>query len=115
MNTETLLLISAAVSSASFTITFTSMFKWFREWVSPWHHKIEELVHCPWCFSHWVTFLVLGIVGDWFNFSGIGFVDFLLTSFAITLFSGLGHYVILRAYEPVAKAMAARTIQKLNS
>lgn len=108
-----IILAALCVAGISFTITVTSIFKWFRELLSKIHPKIEELVHCPWCFSHYVGLIML-LVSDvnlvdvsihtWFNF--------LVTWFAMIAINGLVHYVLVRAYEPVAKAMAARHIEK---
>lgn len=115
MTLETIFTLAACVSSASFTITFTGIFKEIREKISKEHHKLEELIHCPWCLSHWITFLFLIITGQEIEFTGIWLLDFMMTTFTITLLSGLGHYVLLRAYEPVGKAMAARQIEKLRN
>jgi hypothetical protein len=112
MKIESLLILALCVSSVSFTVTTTSIFKEVREWVSAIHHKLEELIHCPWCFSHWITFIVLLMIGNWIEITGWSFIDFLLNTFAITCISGLSHFVLLRAYEPVAKAMVARQIEK---
>lgn len=115
MDIQTLIILAACVSSISFTITFTGLFKGVRELVSKVHPKVEDLFHCPWCFSHWTTFILMFFVWDWMEITGIGFVDFMITAFAITLLSGLCHYVLLRAYEPVGKALVRREIDKLNS
>jgi accessory gene regulator protein AgrB len=104
-----ILLISLCAASISFTITTTSMFKWFRELVSPIHKKVEELVHCPWCLSHWTVLIIL-LSSGWHD----SVYDFLFTLFACTTICGLIHYVLLRAYEPVAKEMARRHIDKMQ-
>lgn len=114
MKIESLLILALCVSSASFTITTTSIFKEVRECVSNIHHKFEELIHCPWCLSHWITFVLLLMTWDWVQITNWAFVNFLLTTFAITCLSGLFHFVLLRAYEPVAKAMVARQIEKMQ-
>ena len=115
MKMEMLFILALCVSSASFTISTTSIFKEVREKISGYHHKFEELIHCPWCLSHWITFILLIMIGDWMTITGIGLIDFLLTTFAITCISGIGHYVLLRAYEPVAKALVARQIEKMKA
>lgn len=106
-----LLLVGIAFASAaiSFTITTTSIFKWLRELVSPVHHKFEELIHCPWCLSHYITLFWMLIY-----LRHLSFMLFILTWFAIQGIIGLLHYVYLRTYEPVAKAMAQRLIEKLR-
>lgn len=115
MDFITLLLLAAAVSSIAFTVTTTGIFLWFRELVSPIHHKIEELIHCPWCFGHWTTFIILLLPGiKFYQFTNVGWLDFFLTAFTIMGFAGLAQYVLLRAFEPVAKAMARRQLEKLE-
>jgi len=109
----TLILLSLAVSGISFTITTTAMFTWLRELLSPIHHKLEELVHCPWCLSHWVTFVIL-IWAPLYRFTGIPFVDFFLTAFSIVGISGTFHYVLLRTYAPIAEAMLRRQLDKMK-
>ena len=108
-----LLAVSSGAAAISFTITTTSMFEWLRELVSPIHHKIEELIHCPWCLGHWTVFVIMLIakvplieITDWYLF------NWLFTAFALMSPVGLIHYVLLRAYEPVAKAMLRRKINK---
>ena len=104
---ETIVYIALMVASVSFTITTTSIFKWFRELVSPIHGKIEELIHCPYCLGHWITFAVLFFIYD-YSVSPA----FFLQAFAVMGLVAIFHYVILRAYEPVAKAMARRELEK---
>lgn len=112
-----LILVAVALCSAtiSFTITTTSMFTWFREGVSKLGvNKLEELVFCPWCFSHYVTLIILLTSKNvsTLNVTTGKFYNFMFTWFAIQAVIGLLHYVLLRAYEPVAKQMAYRHQKK---
>ena len=107
--------VSFGAAAISFTITVTGMFKWFRELVSPIHYKIEELVHCPWCLGHWVVFVIMLTARiPLIEITDLYLYNWLFTAFAIMAPIGLIHYVLLRAYEPVAKAMIQRRIDKLN-
>lgn len=111
-----LFLIAFGSASISFTMTYTSIFKWFRELLSKIHPKVEELVNCPWCFNHWVTIVMLFVAEiDLLPLTKYTVVNFLFTLFVLTTISGLIHYVLLRAYEPVAKLAAARHLEKLRS
>lgn len=111
-----LFLIAFGSASISFTMTYTSIFKWFRELLSKIHPKVEELVNCPWCFNHWVTIIMLFVADiDLLPLTKYTIVNFLFTLFVLTTISGLIHYVLLRAYEPVAKLAAARQLEKLRS
>lgn len=116
LNLLTLLMVALCSATISFTITTTSMFTWFREMVASWGvHKLEELVFCPWCFSHYVTLVILltsNVIG--INIFNNNIANFLFTWFTIQAVIGLLHYVLLRAYEPVAKAMGNRALNKLR-
>lgn len=110
-----MLMISLASAAISFTITTTSIFKWLRELISPIHHKFEELIHCPWCLSHYITLTSLFFLFyDTVCFDINLLVHFILNFFFIQGVIGLIHYVLLRAYEPVAKAMVSRELKKLK-
>lgn len=110
-----ILLIAFSSASISFTISSTSLFKSIRERVSKLHPKMEELIHCPWCLNHYVVFITLLICDvGLIPFSNITLINFFVTSFVITAISGLIHYVLLRAYKPVAEALIIREIKKLE-
>jgi hypothetical protein len=113
-----LLVAALCCGSISFTITTTSIFKGLREFVSKFHHKLEELIHCPWCLNHYVVALYILLSGRPFHlvrFFGNEIMDFALSLFTVVGLSGLLHYVLLRAYEPVAKAAAHRELEKIKS
>lgn len=109
------IVISFCIASISYTICVTSIFKWFRELVSDIHPKIEELVHCPYCLGHYIAIVIL-IMTD-FRINCIDdaiFVNFIVTWFSIMGAVGCIHYVMNRSYEPIAKAMVSRKLEKLN-
>jgi len=110
-----ILLAAFCCAAISFTVTVTSIFSWLRELLSKIHPKVEELMFCPWCFNHYVVIVLLltsnirlVVVSDW------GIYNFLFTLFVIVGLSGLIHYVLLRAYEPIHKAAIQRKLDKLN-
>lgn len=106
------IIISLCCAAVSFTITTTSIFRPLRDWVSKFHHKLEELIHCPWCLNHYVVVFVL-IFGNPISFYD-NFADFIVGWFSVVGAGGLIHYVLLRAYEPVAKATAIRNLEKVK-
>ena len=118
MNTQILLLIMIALSTGaiSFTITTTSIFIWLRELVSLIHKKLEELIHCPWCLGHYISLAMIIIFRNEIIFLPINFwLHLIINWFSVMCISGLLHYVLLRTYEPVAKAMFNREIMKLKN
>jgi len=107
--------VALCACSISFTITTTSMFMWLRELISKIHHKLEELIHCPWCLGHYVVLtIMLCTKSTLLNVSDFVIFNFLFTWFTIITLMGFGHYILLRAYAPVAEAMMAREFQKLK-
>ena len=113
---EIILILALASGGTAFTITTTSMFEWLRELVSKLGPKFEELIHCPWCLGHYITLILMfSTLSAIPRISGIDFiVVFILLWFTTVALSGFVHYVLLRAYEPVGKAMARRVIEKLK-
>lgn len=112
-----LILLCAALccASISFTITITGMFKWLREALSPIHSKIEDLIHCPWCFGHWVTIIFLLTSNmQRLHFSEEPSYNLLVTWFVIMGMEAPIYYILLRAFEPVLKITAQRKIDNLK-
>ena len=111
-----LIAVALCSTAISFTITVTSIFEWFREGVSSLGiHKLEELVFCPWCFSHYVTFTILFTSDvEMLHVSKHNVYNSLFTWFVIQGMIGMFHYVILRTYEPIGKAMLIRKMDKIR-
>jgi hypothetical protein len=116
-----IIIAGLVVGSVSFTISMSSIFLGFREWISPKSHFMEKLIHCPWCLAHWVCGLMLlmttNILVDVSILPGVAGVLFngLYTLFAIVGVSGLLHYVLLRAYDPAKKIEKMREIDQRKS
>lgn len=111
-----ILILGLIVGAVTFTTSTTSIMLWPRELLSKIHHKIEELVHCPWCTGFWLSILLvstttleLPTLYKW------AFLDVICNSFASLAISGLVHYVLLRAYEPVSKYLVMRSLEKLKN
>ena len=101
----------------SHTVTFTSIFKPLRERLGAFHEKLDELLHCPFCFNMWVTIVVvLATPGEFlvnlqiFSWSSILWI-FLLSIFSAQAVAGLLHFVLIRAYTPIAKQQARRKLK----
>lgn len=114
---EGLTIITAAglcAAAVSFTITWTSIFRPVRDLIERKSEKLGELIHCPWCFSHYVVFVMLFFTKQRIMFSGAIIFDYFVTAFYMIAICGLVHYVLLRAYEPVINMMMTRKIEKLK-
>lgn len=53
--------LALAVAAISLTITKAAIFKNLREWVDERSEWFGKLVSCPYCTSHWVSFILVVI------------------------------------------------------
>lgn len=90
-----LMCIAMAVSVIAMTVTKAVIFRGVREYVSSKSNFFGELFSCPFCFSFYVSLLLIV-----FPFNAIplfGFVGYFVTYFAIigiaAIFSGLIYYL----------------------
>lgn len=116
---EYIALVALCAASITYTICYTSIFYSFREWLSKFHHKLEELIHCPYCLGHYVILTIMFTTKD-ISTKLVPITDyvvynFLFTWFCIVCVMSLLHYVMLLAYQPVMRYMADRKIAKINS
>jgi hypothetical protein len=85
---QTAIYLSFITASISFTVTETKLFKRLREWVKERNAFFGELLHCGYCFGHWVAFALVAIyqpkvVSAWPP------LDYFLTALLIAWFSGI--------------------------
>ena len=111
-------LVALCAACISYTICCTSIFKSMREWLSKFHPKLEELIHCPYCFSHYVILTIMltteNIGSHLVVVSNYLIYDFIFTWFCIVCITSLLHYVMLRTYKPVIDYMVNRELEKLQ-
>lgn len=109
------LIVAFACAGISYTITCTSVFKWFRESIGAHHKKLDELVHCPWCFNHYVCLAALYVSRGTYEITDVAVIDFIISWFFMVTIGGIIHYVLLRSYEPVIKATIQRQLERLQN
>lgn len=116
MNGFNLIILGLVIGAVTFTTSTTSIMLWLREFLSKIHHKVEELVHCPWCSGFWLSLLLVSFTNlELPTMFKLDFLNILANAFASLAIGGLIHFVLLRAYEPVSKYMAIRQLEKLKS
>lgn len=111
---NSIIVAALCCGAISFTITTTSIFASLRAFVSKWGKTWEGFIHCPWCFGHWVCLVYLLFTqGSIFDLVGANdVVDFFVNWFTICGAMGIVHYLLLKAYNPVAKSEFLRKTQK---
>lgn len=113
-----IILVALCAASISYTISYTSIFLEFREWISKFHYKLEELIHCPYCLCHYVILTIMFTTNDISSklvpIANNIVYNFLFTWFCIVCITSLLHCVMLIAYRPVMKYMTDRKIAKIQ-
>ena len=113
-----IILVALCAASISYTISYTSIFLGFREWISKFHHKLEELIHCPYCLCHYIILTIMFTTNDISSklvpITNNIVYNFLFTWFCIVCVTSLLHCVMLIAYRPVMKYMTDRKIAKIQ-
>lgn len=113
-----IILVALCAASISYTISYTSIFLGFREWISKFHHKLEELIHCPYCLCHYVILTIMFTTNDISSklvpIANNIVYNFLFTWFCIICVTSLLHCVMLIAYRPVMQYMTDRKIAKIQ-
>ena len=113
-----IILVALCAASISYTISYTSIFLGFREWISKFHHKLEELIHCPYCLCHYVILTIMFTTNDISSklvpITNNIVYNFLFTWFCIVCITSLLHCVMLIAYRPIMKYMTDRKIAKIQ-
>ena len=113
-----IILVALCAASISYTISYTSIFLGFREWISKFHHKLEELIHCPYCLCHYIILTIMfttnNISSKLVPITNNIVYNFLFTWFCIVCITSLLHCVMLIAYRPVMQYMTDRKIAKIQ-
>jgi hypothetical protein len=79
-----MLLIGLAVASITMTISMSNLMEPLRVQVSKLGRWARELIHCPYCLSHWFAFAVV-----WGKFGLFPLGRFILTSFGVVTIASL--------------------------
>jgi len=90
--------LSMALAAVSITITKTGVFSSLRAWIDERNDWLGELIHCPYCTSHWLTFAVVAFYQPRPIESGVFLVDMVVSTFAIVCLTAWFGGLIYRAY-----------------
>lgn len=111
-----ILTVALCAACISYTITRTSIFLWLRNIVGKIHTKLDELIHCPYCFAHYVVLTIMfttkNLSTKLIQINDSVVYNFLFTWFCIICLVCLIHYIMLLAYKPVAETETFRKMRK---
>lgn len=85
---ETVIYLSLATASISFTVTEAKIFKTFRDWLKSRSRFLGDLFACGYCLGHWLAFALTAVYRPrllyiWWP------LDFLLTALVVAWLAGL--------------------------
>ena len=99
MEIISLIFLSLMVSVISLTITKARIFYALRKKVDEKNKWLGDLIHCPYCTSHWIAlFVVINYHPTVIN-SGNAIKDGLVSVFSIVAFSTIFSWIIYRSYK----------------
>jgi len=109
------LAISLAVATASMTLTKAKIFDSLRQGVahrSPW---LGELIHCPYCASHWISLALVAAYRPCLTAHGIVVLDYAVSTLVVVAAAALWSWCLcgaLRAMDSLGGATADRSPSK---
>ena len=111
-----ILIVSLCSASISYTVSCAGIFEGLRKAVSKWGKWFEDLIHCPYCFGHYVTLAIILITlmggSELFYIADWNLFDLLFVWFACVCVMSLLHFIMVRAYKPVAESEAIRKFKE---
>lgn len=75
--------VSLVVSTVSMTLSKAKLFRGLREAVSQRSRWLGELIHCPYCVSHWISFLLVAVYRPCLTHCCIPVADYVVSAFAM--------------------------------
>lgn len=92
----TLIAVSMAISSISMTVAKTKVFAPMRDWVFARNEWLGNLISCPYCLSHWLTFAAVAWYQPKIIESQIVFFDLIVSIFAIVAIAAIVSGIMTR-------------------
>ena len=93
-----MLILSLAVATVSVTVTLSKIFEKPRDWIAKRSEFLGGLTSCPYCFSHWGSFLAVLIFAPKVVSVGPWAINFIVTSFAMVAMAAWSARFIIRTY-----------------
>lgn len=77
------LTLSLVVATASLTLTKAKVFGALRRWVARRSKWLGELIHCPYCASHWISLLLVVVYRPCLTAHRIAVLDYLVSMLVV--------------------------------
>jgi hypothetical protein len=80
------------------TVTKGTVFHKMRSWIADRSDFFGDLIHCPYCTSHWVGFFLMVIFHPRMVVSGNIFFDYIATTFALIFLIALSAGTVFKLF-----------------
>jgi hypothetical protein len=97
-----MIVVAMAVATISMTLSKGKVFIGLREWIDNRSDFFGDLIHCPYCTSHWVAFFACLVFQPILITSGIWIFDIILSAFAVTMMASVFSGLIFSSYKQMA-------------
>lgn len=100
-------LLALAVASISHTLARGKVFEPSREWVWLKSERLGELVGCPYCTSHWVSFLLVAIYHPILVDSGLRIIDHFISAMVLVMLAAAISKLVFTNESPEVEKLRA--------
>lgn len=104
-NIMTVVLLALSVGSLSVTITKARLFEGLRVAITSRSAFLGKLFSCPYCMSHWITFVAVGIYQPRVVQSTSLIIDLAVSVFVIVALSTMVGWLVYHAYTTMVPAI----------
>ena len=89
--------LSVACGAASLVVAKGRVFNGMHEWLAPRFPRLQEMLSCPWCLSHWVS-LALVVAYRPLAVTGVPVLDYIVAAFVMVALASVAARLIFWAY-----------------
>lgn len=100
-----MLWVALGAAGLSYIIACSAIMKPLRNQISKLGKMWEKFIHCPFCIGCWLAAIPIGIYA-------VKWWAVIIMFFGTISIMALLHFIMLRAYEPIAKLATLRKIQE---
>jgi FlaA1/EpsC-like NDP-sugar epimerase len=91
--------LALAVSVISLTITKSKVFSGIREKIVQKSERVGSVVICPYCLSHWISFLLVAVYRPMTVSSGMLIIDLVVSALVIVALATVASWVVYKSYK----------------
>jgi len=96
-----LIFLGIATGAISMVVSRSTLLNAFHAWVEKRSLRLEEMLSCPWCLSHWIALVFTIIYHPLIVTSWFVPLDYFVTLMVMTVVAAITARIIYSAYKPI--------------